>query len=709
MVLKSTSAGNVSVYQVSGSNVSRSLPDWIAKKRKRTLKNDIDYQNRIELLQDFEFSEASNKIKVTPDGQYAIATGTYKPQIHVYEFDNLSLKFDRHTDCENVDFLVLSHDWSKSVHLQNDRSIEFHTKGGIYYKSRVPTFGRCLTYNEQNCDLYIGAAGNEVYRLNLEQGRFMQPFELDTSSGVNSTDLNKVHGLFSAGLEDGTVEFWDPRAKQRVAKLLISDDLHENVNVGITSVKFRNDGLNFACGTSNGYSLIYDLRNSKPSVVKDQGYGYEVKKIIWIDENSTDSNKILTTDKRIAKIWDRFDGKAYTSMEPSVDINDVDYIPNSGMFFMANEGQPMHTYYIPNLGPAPKWCSFLDSVTEELEEKPSDTVYANYRFITKSDVQNLNLSHLVGTNVLRSYMHGFFIDTELYDKVNLISNPNSYREEREREIKKRIEKERESRIRTTGAIKKTKITVNKELVEKLEQKQGSSVAEELVNDERFKEMFENPEFQIDQNAHDYKQLNPSVKVKDVEYKPKGLTAAEESDEERIEMNQNKTESTDLWDSDNEKSDEEAEDDDEESAKKKAEEEKVKEAMRKQAEKVQKQIEKNRRKQQREKEIEEAMSTMKPLDSKDESIYTANLDKSRVSFKKQLDDLNKVSKPKSLSRIHKNIRGEAELTFIPKKGGSQKKVSFEEDDSDDENKKDNGRTKQRFDGRRRASKNAFRGM
>ena len=50
MVLKSTSANDVSVYQVSGTNVSRSLPDWIAKKRKRQLKNDLEYQNRVELI-----------------------------------------------------------------------------------------------------------------------------------------------------------------------------------------------------------------------------------------------------------------------------------------------------------------------------------------------------------------------------------------------------------------------------------------------------------------------------------------------------------------------------------------------------------------------------------------------------------------------------------------------------------------------------------
>jgi len=59
MVLKSTSASDIPVYQVSGTNVSRSLPDWIAKKRKQSLKYDTDYQQRIELVQDFSFQEAS--------------------------------------------------------------------------------------------------------------------------------------------------------------------------------------------------------------------------------------------------------------------------------------------------------------------------------------------------------------------------------------------------------------------------------------------------------------------------------------------------------------------------------------------------------------------------------------------------------------------------------------------------------------------------
>lgn len=681
MVLKSTSAGDVSVYQVAGSNVSRSLPDWIARKRKKELKHDADYMNRVELIQDFEFSEASNKIKVSPDGQYAMATGTYKPQIHVYDFSNLSLKFDRHTDSENVDFQILSDDWTKSVHLQNDRTIEFHTKGGIHYKTRIPKFGRSLAFNASNCDLLIGASGNELYRLNLEQGRFLNPYVLDTSEGVNSVELNPVHGLLCAGLEDGTVEFWDPRSRQRAAKLFVADQLGESLQV--TATTFRNDGLNFACGTSNGKSLLYDLRASTPSIVKDQGYGFEVKKILWIDDNSADANKIMTSDKRIAKVWNRFDGKPFTSMEPSVDINDIAYVKESGMFFTANEGIPMHAYYIPNLGPAPKWCSFLDNITEELEEKPTDTVYSNFRFITRDEVAKLNLTHLVGSNVMRSYMHGYFINNELYDKVNLIANPNSYQDQREREIKKKIEKERESRIRSTGAVTKSKIKVNQDLASKLLEKEGS---ESIVNDDRFAELFENPDFAVDEESHDYKQLNPVRVTKDVTVteRSRGLTAAEESDEERMNGNTKASDSED-----------ESESDDEE-----------KEKLHK--EKIQKGLEKLREKKKKDEEASRFMNEMRAV-TEDETQAKQN-----DSFGKKVRELNKVTKERAAdrhnSRLRRHGKGEVELTFQPKK--AEKKVKFRSDqmDSDDEDAaQKHGRTKQRFAGRRSASKNQFRGM
>lgn len=706
MVLKSTYSGDVSVYQVSGANVSRSLPDWIAKKRKRDLKNDSEYSNRIELIQDFEFSEASNKIKVTPDRQYAIATGTYKPQIHVYDFANLSLKFERHTDAENIDFEIVSNDWTKSVHLQNDRSIEFHNKGGIHYSTRIPKFGRNLAYNNVNCDLYISASSNELYRLNLEQGRYLSPFILDIDpekgSGANHVSFNKVNGLLSVGLEDGTVEFWDSRAKSKISKLSLPS---QNTNEGyeITTTAFKNDGLGFSCGTSNGYSYLYDLRSSVPTLVKDHGYGFGIKKMIYLNEN-----RYLAADKRIAKIYDINSGKLYASMEPSVDINDIEHIPDTGMFFMANEGIQMHTYYIPNLGPAPRWCSFLDSITEELEEKPSESVYSNFRFITRDDVKKLNIAHLVGTKVLRSYMHGFFINTELYDKVNLIANPNSYRDQREREIKKRIEKERESRIRTTGAVTNTKIKVNKELAEKLAKKSGSKQAEEIVNDDRFKEMFENPDFQVDKTSHEYQQLNPiesSTVAEEGEKRSRALTAAEESDEERMNANNNINSSSDEEsESEEEESEEESEDDDEEEKQ---------ELDRLQQLKIKKQLDSQNRRKEAKVKSDKFLNEMRSYSSESSS----NINKNQVSFDKQLKKLKQRDEAEKELRkgevLRRHARGEAELTFIPKQVEKKKKVKFTQD-SEEEGDEDadfkHGRSRPRFaKDRRRASKNAFRGM
>lgn len=110
------------VYTVSGggsgdpneaSYNSSSLPDILhrsgssnkRKKRKANIEND-QILSRIELIQDFEFPQASNKVKSTRDGLHIMATGTYKPQIRVWECEQLSLKFERHTDAENIDFVV---------------------------------------------------------------------------------------------------------------------------------------------------------------------------------------------------------------------------------------------------------------------------------------------------------------------------------------------------------------------------------------------------------------------------------------------------------------------------------------------------------------------------------------------------------------------------------------------------------------------------
>jgi ribosome biogenesis protein ENP2 len=101
---------DVKVYSITESSASiNSLPDWVQKKHQNRLKKDFDYSRRIELLQDFSFPEASLKIKTTPDQQYILATGVYKPHMKVYDLSQLSMKFERHTDCDNVQFEVSFH------------------------------------------------------------------------------------------------------------------------------------------------------------------------------------------------------------------------------------------------------------------------------------------------------------------------------------------------------------------------------------------------------------------------------------------------------------------------------------------------------------------------------------------------------------------------------------------------------------------------
>lgn len=73
--MKLTNQSGVPVYTIAGSSTARPLPEWLARRRKRSLKNDPEYANRVELLQDFEFEEASQCIRVSEDGDWVMSTG----------------------------------------------------------------------------------------------------------------------------------------------------------------------------------------------------------------------------------------------------------------------------------------------------------------------------------------------------------------------------------------------------------------------------------------------------------------------------------------------------------------------------------------------------------------------------------------------------------------------------------------------------------
>lgn len=522
-----TNPGTVPVYTISGSSTARPLPDWLARRRKRSLKNDAEYQSRVELLQDFEFEEASSCIRISDDGDWVMSTGTYKPQIHVHNLPQLGLSFARHTNSLNHSFVLLSSDYSKSLHLQTDRRLEFHTPMGCHYEVRLPRYGRDLVYDRHSTEALVPAVGidadgkGEVFRMNLEMGRFMRSYQVEVGGddeltggglqgGIHVGSVNTAaiaegsHNLLAFGTSIGTVEFWDPRSKSRVALLAGHDG-------EVTALDFSQQGLSLATGSSTGMIQLFDLRRPTPMLKKDHGYGFPVQNLIHMTTVSQEK-KIMSADKRIIKIWDEQSGDPWTSVEPAVDLNDVAWCKDTGLLLTANEGKQQHAFFVPHLGPAPKWCSFLDNMVEEMAEEVRTETYDNYKFLTLPELKQLSLAHLVGkSNLLRPYMHGYFVASKLYEQARLIANPYAFEEERTKRVKDKIEKERASRIRGSKKVK-----VNQNLVDRLLKKQENrgevDTKAGLLGDQRFSKLFEDEEFKVDEHSREFQLINPSTAV-----------------------------------------------------------------------------------------------------------------------------------------------------------------------------------------------------
>uniref|UniRef100_A0A7R9YC92 NUC153 domain-containing protein n=1 Tax=Pinguiococcus pyrenoidosus TaxID=172671 RepID=A0A7R9YC92_9STRA len=498
--LHSDSRG-VKVYSLTS---ARALPVWLSEGQKRKLRADDDFRRRVELLNDFEFPGASQRVKLSADGRYAVATGVYPPSVKIYELEELGLKVERRLDCEVVDFLLLSEDYSKIALLLADRTLAFHAAYGKHYELRIPKFGRCLDYQPTSCDLLLGAAGHEIYRINLEEGRFQEPLTVPFE-GVNALQLSPAHQLIAAGGESA-VHFIDPRSRTALGTLQLPGDAE------VTCIRHNTDGLNFAVGAADGSVLLYDLRSRTPVHQRRHINELPIKAIDFL----TEKKFLVSADAKSMKVWDYGKSTAaesdqlalHCTVEATADINDIcvvrDQRRDSGLIFAAGEQPKVQSYFIPSLGPAPKWCSFLEGLTEELEEASADgagksgevSVFDDYKFLTKQELQELNVESLMGTPLLRGYMHGYFMDSKLYNKLLQVSNPSALEDYRRQKLKQKIEEKRASRI----SIRKRLPKINTALAQRMLERDG---------DERFASLFTDERFQVDEESEEFRLRNPS--------------------------------------------------------------------------------------------------------------------------------------------------------------------------------------------------------
>ncbi|CEM06089.1 unnamed protein product [Vitrella brassicaformis CCMP3155] len=547
------------VYDLSS---GKSLPDFVehAQRHNKSLRRDASFRRRIELLQSFEFTVASSSVKVSPDGSFIAATGIYPPSVKVYETSELSLKFDRRVDSEVVDLIFLSQDYRKLVLLEFNRWVEFHAQGGRHHRIRVPKEGRCMSYDPDTCEVYVVGSSEDIYRIDVETGVFEEPLKT-TCAALNACAVCPTLPLLVTAGEGGIIEAWDTRASTRRPASTV--DLYSTIDPSqlpngrsATALSFSGNGLSLAVGCVNGILQVLDIRSSRPywshatktsaairavqcfhrgraarasdfGDAADGGAGTEQALFVA----AVDAQTLRVCSAAAAPAGEGGGGVGgSSSSSPPVAVvesagggsfNSVCVYPDSGMVFVPRDDRRIGLYFIPTLGLAPTWCSFLDGLTEELEEGsqapgvegdegPPHPLYEDFRFVTQAQLAQLGADHLLGTPLVRAYLHGYFMDARLYSQLKAATTTASaYELHRKQRIRDKMQDKQPMRIQVKHHLPKVNAALASRLQETVQaatqggggkaSKKVAAAAERassLLTDKRFEKLFSNPDFAI---------------------------------------------------------------------------------------------------------------------------------------------------------------------------------------------------------------------
>eukprot|EP00330_Aristerostoma_sp_ATCC50986_P000683 CAMPEP_0114583810 /NCGR_PEP_ID=MMETSP0125-20121206/7500_1 /TAXON_ID=485358 ORGANISM="Aristerostoma sp., Strain ATCC 50986" /NCGR_SAMPLE_ID=MMETSP0125 /ASSEMBLY_ACC=CAM_ASM_000245 /LENGTH=297 /DNA_ID=CAMNT_0001777553 /DNA_START=367 /DNA_END=1260 /DNA_ORIENTATION=+ len=292
-----------------------------------------------------------------------------------------------------------------------------------------------MVFNPHTSDILICGSSEDIWRMSLDEGKFLTPFQSDASE-VNAIDYNPYLNIAMTAGNDGILETWDYRERKKVTKVIA------NKGQNLSSLTHDSSGYVIAVGGEKGLVRQYDIRYSSHLMEVQHPYKLPIKTIKYHEA----SRNLLSLDSKIIKIYNKDSGKSFTNIESKHGMNDLELYQNSGLLIVPNETVRIGTYFIPELGPAPKWCPFVENITEELEEELNPTVYDEYKFLTREDLEAISATHMIGTKNLKSYLHGFLMRIKLYNKLKKASNPFEYEEYRKEKIEKKLEEQRKTRI-----------------------------------------------------------------------------------------------------------------------------------------------------------------------------------------------------------------------------------------------------------------------
>lgn len=487
----------------------KTLPEFIEEARtsKKSLRFNDDYRKRMELLHDMQFKGSSSSVGISEDQNYIVSSGAYPPEIRLFDLGELGMKCVRRLDHEIIQAEFLSEDYRKLAMLCADRTIEFHAQYGKHHLVRIPKFGRSMKYDRATCHLYVASSCESIYRMDLEEGTFLAPLEAscgDEKVAHTSLALAPLGlPLLLGGLDNGIVQCWDSRDDSKPVSMLVASA----EGCEVRQIAWSRDGMQIACGLDSGVVRGYDIRSSRVMFEKDHRNDFPVVGLEFVSRSV-----IASADHKSVKIWDTEDDKLLGFVESRDKINGLKFWPNSGLFFCPCDAPRVGTYFAPGVGAAPKWCSFLDTVADELNQQQLEgtgekkdaaaQIHEDYMFVTREQLQALGAEKLIGTSVVKAYMHGFWIDRRVHAKLRDVAEPFLYEKYMQEKIRQEVEKSRPMRVpvrlKTRGVVNER---LQKELSEKLdriEKKKENVIASKILEDSRFGKLWNNADFEIEQ-------------------------------------------------------------------------------------------------------------------------------------------------------------------------------------------------------------------
>ena len=192
-------------------------------------------------------------------------------------------------------------------------------------------------------------------------------------------------------------------------------------------------------------------------------------------------------------------------------------------------------------------------------------------------MNELGLKHLIGTPLLRGYMHGFFVSQQLYHRVKAIAQPFAYGEWRKQKVAEKVAEKAQSRIGYKEHALLPK--VNKELAQRLldphrrkaggggdddnayengaadsqrgrkkvkckkdgtvnergaisrKKQQRNISAKNPLGDDRFAAMFESRDFEVDKDSEEYRVRFPNGEK---QAKRRGVFSEDDDDDDDVE-------------------------------------------------------------------------------------------------------------------------------------------------------------------------------